>query len=398
MKRAFSFRNSEPEPPIEPFPADPEAPAEPHAPRRTLGKRLLRASSATWPSCPRAAASASSSSASSWSAAARSWRPCSSRPAPASASAPCWSTPAPSPSASWPRPWPSSSTCRWPTSATVQPEADAIAKIPEHVARELVAVPLRLERQHPRRRDRRPDARHAEAAAGRRPGSTSCRSSPRTPTWSGSSRVPTGPSAPSTTSCRPSRPPTPSARESAATAATPNGMAGADAEAPVVQVVNLIIAQALRDRASDIHIEPQDKQMRVRFRVDGALHDITNLPVEMGPAVISRIKIMADMNIVERRRPQDGQTRSRSTAAPSTSASPPPRRSSARRSSMRLLDKSRPLYTAPTSACRPPPTTRTASSSAPRSAWSSASARPAAARRRRSTPPSATSTRPSATS
>ncbi len=78
-------------------------------------------------------------------------------------------------------------------------------------------------------------------------------------------------------------------------------------DAPVVRVVNLVITQALRDRASDVHIEPQDGRVRVRYRIDGALHDVLTLPAEMGPAVASRLKIMAGMNIVERRRPQDGQ-------------------------------------------------------------------------------------------
>jgi type IV pilus assembly protein PilB len=78
-------------------------------------------------------------------------------------------------------------------------------------------------------------------------------------------------------------------------------------DAPVVQVVQLMITQALRDRASDIHIEPHPDRVRVRFRIDGALHDALDLPVAMGPVVTSRIKIMAGMNIVERRRPQDGQ-------------------------------------------------------------------------------------------
>jgi type IV pilus assembly protein PilB len=77
--------------------------------------------------------------------------------------------------------------------------------------------------------------------------------------------------------------------------------------APVVQVLNLIITQAVRDHASDIHIEPQDSHVRVRYRIDGALHDVLALPANMGPAVVSRVKVLADMNIVERRRPQDGQ-------------------------------------------------------------------------------------------
>src|SRR5207249_4033478 len=78
-------------------------------------------------------------------------------------------------------------------------------------------------------------------------------------------------------------------------------------DAPVVQVVNLILTQALRDRASDVHIEPQVDRVRVRYRIDGALHDAQNLPLSIGPALISRLKIMANMNIVERRRSQDGQ-------------------------------------------------------------------------------------------
>ena len=80
-----------------------------------------------------------------------------------------------------------------------------------------------------------------------------------------------------------------------------------DENAPVVQVVNLLLSQAVSERASDVHIEPMDDRVRVRNRVDGALHEVLQLPVEMGPALVSRIKVMANMNIVERRRPQDGQ-------------------------------------------------------------------------------------------
>jgi len=78
-------------------------------------------------------------------------------------------------------------------------------------------------------------------------------------------------------------------------------------DAPVIQVVNKIVQQAMRDRASDIHVEPMDSRMRVRFRIDGALSEVLTLPASMAPALLSRIKILADMNIVERRRPQDGQ-------------------------------------------------------------------------------------------
>jgi type IV pilus assembly protein PilB len=80
-------------------------------------------------------------------------------------------------------------------------------------------------------------------------------------------------------------------------------------DAPVVQVVGRILTQAMRDRASDVHIEPSDFGIRVRYRIDGALKEVLTLPSTMGVGLISRIKIMAGMNIVERRRPQDGQLR-----------------------------------------------------------------------------------------
>jgi type IV pilus assembly protein PilB len=78
-------------------------------------------------------------------------------------------------------------------------------------------------------------------------------------------------------------------------------------DSPVVQIVTKVITQGLRDRASDIHIEPQDLSLRIRYRIDGALHEALSLPSEIAPALVSRIKILAGMNIVERRRPQDGQ-------------------------------------------------------------------------------------------
>jgi type IV pilus assembly protein PilB len=80
-------------------------------------------------------------------------------------------------------------------------------------------------------------------------------------------------------------------------------------DAPVVQVVGRILTQAMRDRASDVHIEPTEGGLRVRYRIDGALKQVLMLPASMGVGLISRIKIMAGMNIVERRRPQDGQLR-----------------------------------------------------------------------------------------
>jgi type IV pilus assembly protein PilB len=78
------------------------------------------------------------------------------------------------------------------------------------------------------------------------------------------------------------------------------------AEAPVIRFVNLLISQAIADRASDIHIEPGERELRVRYRIDGVLHDAHRSPKNVQNGVISRLKIMADMNIAERRLPQDG--------------------------------------------------------------------------------------------
>ena len=80
-----------------------------------------------------------------------------------------------------------------------------------------------------------------------------------------------------------------------------------DDQAPVIQLVNRIVSQAMRDRASDIHIEPTDEHVRVRFRIDGHLVETFTLPQGVHAALTSRLKIMSGMNIVEKRRPQDGQ-------------------------------------------------------------------------------------------
>jgi type IV pilus assembly protein PilB len=77
-------------------------------------------------------------------------------------------------------------------------------------------------------------------------------------------------------------------------------------DAPVVRFVNALIDQAVRDRASDIHIEPQEREVRVRYRVDGVLIEVMTQNRKVHPAVVSRLKIMADLDIAERRIPQDG--------------------------------------------------------------------------------------------
>jgi len=77
-------------------------------------------------------------------------------------------------------------------------------------------------------------------------------------------------------------------------------------DAPVIKLVNQIVAQAVERRASDVHLSPDGRELRVRFRVDGVLQDITTVPRRMAPGVVSRVKIMAELNIAEKRLPQDG--------------------------------------------------------------------------------------------
>ena len=77
-------------------------------------------------------------------------------------------------------------------------------------------------------------------------------------------------------------------------------------EAPIVKLVQAIMTQAVGDRASDVHIEPNERDVRVRFRVDGVLHEVMHSPKNIQNGFISRIKVMADLNIAEKRVPQDG--------------------------------------------------------------------------------------------
>jgi type IV pilus assembly protein PilB len=79
-----------------------------------------------------------------------------------------------------------------------------------------------------------------------------------------------------------------------------------DDDAPIVRFVNLLVTQAITDRASDIHIEPAEHDLRVRYRIDGVLHETQRAPKQIQGGVISRVKIMSDIDIAEKRKPQDG--------------------------------------------------------------------------------------------
>ena len=88
-------------------------------------------------------------------------------------------------------------------------------------------------------------------------------------------------------------------------------LAASSGEAPVIKLANLIIVQAIKDRASDVHLEPFEKTMRLRYRVDGVLVDATPPPKQLQLALASRFKIMSSLDIAERRLPQDGRMRVR---------------------------------------------------------------------------------------
>src|SRR5262249_12928093 len=88
-------------------------------------------------------------------------------------------------------------------------------------------------------------------------------------------------------------------------------LAASSEEAPVIKLANLILVQAVKDRASDLHIEPFDRTLRLRYRIDGVLMDATPPPKEMQLALVSRFKIMSSLDIAERRLPQDGRMRIR---------------------------------------------------------------------------------------
>jgi general secretion pathway protein E/type IV pilus assembly protein PilB len=83
-------------------------------------------------------------------------------------------------------------------------------------------------------------------------------------------------------------------------------IAETDADAPIIKLVGLVIMEAYRNRASDIHIEPLEKRLRVRYRIDGVLQEVDNPPKRLQAAIISRLKIMSNMSIAEKRVPQDG--------------------------------------------------------------------------------------------
>jgi type IV pilus assembly protein PilB len=94
--------------------------------------------------------------------------------------------------------------------------------------------------------------------------------------------------------------------ESKEVVVAPGNAVATEDDTPIVRFVNLVISQGIQDQASDIHIEPGEHEVRVRYRIDGVLHEMQTAPKAIQNGVISRLKIMADIDIAERRQPQDG--------------------------------------------------------------------------------------------
>jgi type II secretory ATPase GspE/PulE/Tfp pilus assembly ATPase PilB-like protein len=119
------------------------------------------------------------------------------------------------------------------------------------------------------------------------------------------------------------------------------------ARTPVAQTLDLIITQAVRDRASDVHIEPQEDRLRIRYRIDGILHDMFSLPLTALTPLVSRIKILAEMNIAEQRRPQDGQFSIKVGDREIDIRAATMETACGERVALRILDKSLSLFTLP---------------------------------------------------
>ena len=119
------------------------------------------------------------------------------------------------------------------------------------------------------------------------------------------------------------------------------------AKTPVAQSLDLLIAQAVRDRASDVHLEPQENRLRIRYRIDGILHDMFSLPLTVHAPLVSRVKILAGMDIAEQRRPQDGQFSFEVEGREIDTRVATMETAYGERVTLRILDKSLSLFTLP---------------------------------------------------
>ncbi len=117
------------------------------------------------------------------------------------------------------------------------------------------------------------------------------------------------------------------------------------ANTPIAETLDLLIKQAVKDRASDIHIEPQEDRLRIRYRIDGILHDMFSFPLNIHSSLVSRVKILSEMDISEQRRPQDGQFSIKINGNEIDIRTATMETPYGERVSLRILDKSLVLYT-----------------------------------------------------
>jgi type II secretory ATPase GspE/PulE/Tfp pilus assembly ATPase PilB-like protein len=117
------------------------------------------------------------------------------------------------------------------------------------------------------------------------------------------------------------------------------------ARTPVAETLDLLVAQAVKDRASDVHIEPQEDRLRIRYRIDGILHDMFSFPLSIHSTLVSRVKILSEMDISEQRRPQDGQFSIKLGGSEVDIRSATMETPYGERVTLRILDKSLALFT-----------------------------------------------------
>jgi len=117
------------------------------------------------------------------------------------------------------------------------------------------------------------------------------------------------------------------------------------ARTPIAETLDLLITQAVKDRASDVHIEPQEDRLRIRYRIDGILHDMFSFPLNIHTALVSRVKILSEMDISEQRRPQDGQFSIKITGNEVDIRAATMETPYGERVTLRILDKSLALFT-----------------------------------------------------
>jgi len=119
------------------------------------------------------------------------------------------------------------------------------------------------------------------------------------------------------------------------------------ARTPIAETLDLLITQAVKDRASDVHIEPQEDRLRIRYRIDGILHDMYSFPLNIHSPLVSRVKILAEMDISEQRRPQDGQFSVKVGSNEVDIRTATMETPYGERVTLRILDKSLALFTLP---------------------------------------------------